>query len=73
MCLICIDLQKNKLAPIEALTNYREALETLDDDRASELMSLIVEKAFDFSGEEEVEGSFAESEEKETDWKYGSD
>lgn len=47
MCLICIDLVKNKLTPDEARGNLREMLADMPVDHFIEVLDLIAEKEED--------------------------
>jgi len=44
MCLICIDIQKDKLTPKEARRNLGETYQTLDQDHRLEVLRLIWKK-----------------------------
>ena len=41
MCIICIEYEKNKLQPYEALRNLEEMKETLDEDHYKEVSEKI--------------------------------
>ena len=70
MCLICIDLQSKKLTPFEALSNYGEIIDTIDEDHAPELLNLISSALM---SERDQKKDNSSNNEEETDWKYGSD
>jgi len=44
MCLICVDLVKNKLTVAEARSNLEETWTTLDGDHVYEILQLIWQK-----------------------------
>jgi hypothetical protein len=44
MCLICVDLQKNKLTSKEARSNLNETYKTLDKNHIHKLLQLIWQK-----------------------------
>jgi len=44
MCIICVDLQKNKLTHKEARGNLREVYETLDKKHVLKILKLIWKK-----------------------------
>ena len=44
MCLICAELGKNKLTPIEARRNLGEVYKTLEKDHILEILRLIWQK-----------------------------
>jgi hypothetical protein len=48
MCIICVELEKNKLTPWEAARNRREFLEILDDDHLEELNEKINQKLLEY-------------------------
>ena len=41
MCIICIDIEKGKLTPLEALNNYSEMISTIDDAHREEVEEII--------------------------------
>lgn len=41
MCIICIDLIKNKLTPSEARRNLKEMIEDISEDHFVEVLDLI--------------------------------
>jgi hypothetical protein len=43
MCMICIDIAKNKLMPFEAIRNLSEIADNLDDDHFDDVLRLIDE------------------------------
>lgn len=43
MCMICIDIAKNKLMPFEAIRNLSEISDNLDDDHLEDVLRLIDE------------------------------
>ena len=45
MCLICVEMQKNKLTIHEAWRNLSEMTETLSPDHIKEVKTLIFERA----------------------------
>ncbi len=46
MCIICVELDKNKLSPWEAKRNLSEMAETLDDNHIKEVEDKILDKIF---------------------------
>jgi hypothetical protein len=44
MCLICVELKKGALTPIEARKNFGEMREVIDDDHKLEVLKQIWEK-----------------------------
>ena len=48
MCLICIELDKNKLTPWEAAKNRKEYLDILDDEHLEVLNAKIEKKLKEF-------------------------
>ncbi len=41
MCIICIDIARNKLSPFEAILNLSEMAESLEDEHVNEVVKLI--------------------------------
>ncbi len=48
MCIICIELDKNRLTPWEAARNRREFLDILDEKHLKQLNDKIQEKLFEY-------------------------
>tara|TARA_Y100001938_G_C8092476_1_gene435910 strand:- start:1708 stop:1899 length:192 start_codon:yes stop_codon:yes gene_type:complete len=44
MCIICVELQKNKLTSFEARSNLREIGPTIQEDHRMEVLQLIWDK-----------------------------
>lgn len=44
MCIICIELEKDKLSPLEALINLGEMAEVVGQDHVLEVLDLVKEK-----------------------------
>ena len=44
MCLICVDIQKDKLTSVEARRNLKETYTTLDREHTMEVLQLIWKK-----------------------------
>ena len=44
MCIICVELQKNKLTSLEARSNLREMGSTIKEDHRMEVLQLIWDK-----------------------------
>ena len=70
MCLICVDLRNKKLTPIEALANYSEIQETIDEDHVPELLNLISDALMP---ERARLDDNSPDHDDDVDWKYGSD
>ena len=43
MCMICVDIAKNKLSPFEAIRNLSEVAEDIGDDHLEDVLKLIDE------------------------------
>ena len=43
MCIICIDIEKNKLTPLEALHNFVEMADSMEEEHVEEVSDLIYE------------------------------
>ena len=41
MCIICIDIARNKLSPFEAILNLSEMVESLEEEHVNEVIELI--------------------------------
>ena len=41
MCMICIDIARNKLSPFEAILNLSEMVESLEEEHVNEVIELI--------------------------------
>jgi len=42
MCIICVELQNNKLSPWEATRNLSEMIEEIEEEHALEVLDLIL-------------------------------
>lgn len=47
MCIICIDLIKERLTAAEAFRNYDEIEPSITKEHAQEVLELIIDKAFE--------------------------
>ena len=65
MCIICVELEKNKLTPWEAARNRREFLEILDDDHLEELNEKINQKLLEYLENLNNENSFQQKKQQQ--------
>jgi hypothetical protein len=65
MCIICVELEKNKLTPWEAARNRREFLEILDDDHLEELNEKINQKLLEYLENLNDENSFQQKKQQQ--------
>jgi hypothetical protein len=65
MCIICVELEKNKLTPWEAARNRREFLEILDDDHLEELNEKINQKLLEYLENLNDENSFQQEKQQQ--------
>ena len=65
MCIICVELEKNKLTPWKAARNRREFLEILDDDHLEELNEKINQKLLEYLENLNDENSFQQKKQQQ--------
>ena len=61
MCIICVELEKDKLSPLEALINLGEMAEVVGQDHVLEVLDLVKEKEEelkDYLGDVDEEGNY---------------